>query len=192
MMDLALDGRSALVAGGSKGIGKGVALALAKEGVNVAISARGKEMLEQTAKEIAEVTGSRILPIQADMTRLEDIKRFVTTAADALGGIDILVYSANQPSGGTFDTITDETWRYHIDVKVLGCIRCAREVIPHMKQNRWGRIIIISGMSSRLLRPVNMDNGPVCGALSNFGKQLAHQVIDYGILVNTIQNNLYL
>lgn len=185
-MELGLEGRVALVAGASQGIGKAIALALAKEGVDVAICARGIEVLEHAAREITAITGRRTLAIQADMTLLEDIQRFVTTAALNFGRIDILVYSANTPGGGTFAQLSDEAWRYHLDVKLLGCIRCSREVIPHMRKNRWGRIIIISGMASRLVRPYAVDNGPVCGALANFGKQIANEAAPDGILVNTI------
>lgn len=190
MLDLGLEGRASLVAGGSKGIGKGVAFALARQGSDVAICSRGERELEQTANEISSLTGRRVLPIRADMTRLEDVQRFVATSAETFGRIDILVYSANIPSGGTFAEITDETWRYHLDVKLLGCLRCIREVIPHMQKNGWGRIIIIAGTGSRDLRPHSVDNGPVCSALANFGKQIANEVASSGILVNTIHPGL--
>ncbi|MFC1534509.1 SDR family oxidoreductase, partial [Thermodesulfobacteriota bacterium] len=66
------------------------------------------------------------------------------------------------------------------------CIRCAREVLPHMRNNQWGRIIIVAGMSARVVSPISIDSGPICGALANFGKQLANQEAGHGILVNTI------
>ncbi len=186
MNEAGLEGRVALVAGASTGIGKAIALALAQHGADVALCARGKEKLDKTAAEINAVTGRRALPISADMTKLKDVKRFVATSAASFGRIDILAYSANTPTHGTFAELSDETWRYHLDVKLLGCIRCVREVIPHMQENQWGRIIIVAGMSARRASPTGTDNGTVCGALANFGKQVANQVASYGILVNTI------
>jgi 3-oxoacyl-[acyl-carrier protein] reductase len=186
VLELGLEGKVALVAGGSTGIGKAIALALAREGVKVAISARGKEELEKTAQEINLISKNRALAIQADMTSLEDIKRFVNLAANNFGSTDILVYCANSPGGGKFSEITDEAWNYHISVKLLGCIRCVREVLPHMSKNHWGRIVIISGTSARVIRPKSVDNGPICAGLSNFGKQVSNEVAGQGILVNTI------
>ena len=186
MIDLGLAGRVALVAGGSKGIGKGVALAFARQGVDVAICARGKQELENAAREISAATGRRILPIQADLARLEDVQRFVATSVASLGRIDILVYSANPFGGGTFAEISDENWCYHLDAKLLGCIRCCREVISHMKKNHWGRIVIMAGGAAHTIRPNSVDNGPICAGLANFGKQIANEVAPYGILVNTI------
>ncbi len=186
MMDLGLQGRTAAITGGSMGIGKGIALALAGEGVDVAICARRKEPLEETAKEITTATGRRVVPVQADMAVLEQVKSFIATSSAVLGRLDILVYCANSPWGGSFADITDEAWQRHIDTKLLGCVRCVREAIPHMRQNQWGRIVIISGMAARITRPYAVDNGPVCAALANFGKQIAAEVAGYGIRVNTI------
>lgn len=186
MMDLGLQGRTAAITGASMGIGKGIALALAREGVDVAICARGKGPLEDAAKEIATATGRRVVPVQADMTELEQVKSFVATSAAALGRLDILVYCANSKGGGSFADVTDEAWQRHLDTKFLGCVRCVREVIPHMRQNQWGRIVIISGMAARITRPYAVDNGPVCAALANFGKQIAAEIAGYGIRVNTI------
>jgi len=186
MMDLGLKGKVALITGGSSGIGKSIALALAREGVSIAICTPFKKELEEAAREISSSTGRQVLPVEADMTVLEDVQRFVNTSATHFGRIDILAYSANIPGGGTFAQISDEDWCHHLNLKLLGCIRCAREVIPHMQKTHWGRIIIISGMSARIIRPTAVDNGPICGALSNFGKQLANEVAPDGILVNTI------
>ncbi len=186
MMDLGIQGRAAAITGASMGIGKGIALALAREGVDVAICARGKGPLEETAKEIAAETGRRVVPIQADMTELEQVKNFIAKSAEAFGRLDILVYCANSKGGGSFANITDEAWQQHLDTKLLGCVRCVREVIPHMRRNQWGRIVIISGMAARITRPFAVDNGPVCAALSNFGKQVAAEIAGYGIRVNTI------
>jgi 3-oxoacyl-[acyl-carrier protein] reductase len=191
VMDLKLSGRVALVTGGSKGIGRSIALSLAQEGVDIGMCARGKEDLEKAAQEIGSF-GRQCLPVQADLNVPQECSRFIKVAADHFGRADILVCCANVLSerGGTFTTITDEDWVSHMNRKFFGYVRCAREVLPYMQENKWGRIIIISGMATRLVRLIGMDNGPVCAALTNFGKQLAAQVIGDGIRVNTIHPNL--
>ncbi len=131
-MERELEGRVALITGGSQGIGRVTALTLAREGANVAICARGKDDLESAAKEIGS-TGREALPVQADMSSYDDIKCFVKTAADHFGRIDILVNNAVTSHRKPFQELTDEEFNYHIDVKLLGYVRCIREVLPHMQ-----------------------------------------------------------
>src|SRR6266540_4195659 len=109
-MDLKLDGKTALVTGGSAGIGKGIARALAREGVDVAICARRKEPLEATAAEIRAESGRRVVAIPADLTRKEDAENFVTGAAKALGRIDILVNNAGSAPGGILEVLDEAAW----------------------------------------------------------------------------------
>lgn len=186
-MDLQFSRRVALVAGGSRGIGRSIALALAKEGVCIALCARGADDLEKTAQQIQAIDGCHTLLVQSDLSTLEGCQRFVGVTVQQMGRADILVCCANVAGKrGAFDAIPDEQWVEHINVKLLSAVRCSREVVPHMKLNRWGRIVIIAGMATRLVRPQAVDNGPICAALTNFGKQLAAQVAADGICVNTI------
>jgi len=187
-MNLDLSGKIALVAGGSKGIGKSIATTLAAAGTNVAICARGPEDLAKTSQELRSETRRECLTVQADLGTLDGCRTFVNRAAAHYGRADILVCCANVLSekGGTFNTIADEEWVSHMNLKFFSAVRCAREALPHMRKNKWGRIVIISGMATRLVRMRGMDNGPICGALANFGKQLAAQVVADGIRVNTI------
>src|SRR6516162_6044508 len=110
-MDLKLDGKTALVTGGSAGIGKGIARALAQEGVDVAICARRKEPLEAAAAEIARATNRKVVPIPADLTQPTDAERFVTEAHNALGSIDILVNNAGSAPGASSSSSTKSIGR---------------------------------------------------------------------------------
>lgn len=185
-MELGLTGKVALVTGGSVGIGKATALVLAQEGARVAICARGREQLEQTAKEIETATGHAVLAVVADMAQLGDIQRLVATTADALGGIDILVNNAVNSVPGRFMELPDEAWINHITVKILGYVRCAREAIPHMQRRGGGRIINIGGMAARQVGHLTNTNGVTNASVANITKNLADQVAADHILVNCI------
>jgi len=187
-MNLQLHGKVALVAGGSKGIGNAIASALADEGADIAICARDPASLGRASDEIERKSGRSCAPVAADLSRLDGCRRFVAEAVARFGRADILVCTANYLSdkGGTFETIGDDEWLSHMGLKFFSAVRCAREVVPHMKREGWGRIVLISGMATRLVRMRGMDNGPICAALTNFGKQLAQQVAPDGIRVNTV------
>ena len=108
-------------------------MALAQQGANVAICSRGLDELKNSAREIKDATGSQIIPIRADMTSAEDVKMLVFSTVQALGEIDILVNNAVNSTSGRASELPDDVWMNHINTKVLGFIRCAREVIPSMK-----------------------------------------------------------
>ena len=148
-MELGLQGKVAIVTGGSKGIGRATALALAQEGADVAICARGVEALEEAAGEIHSRTGRRVVSVRADMTAPEDIQNLVASTITDLGGVDILVNNAVNSVAAPFMELPDDAWLNHINVKVMGYVRCAREVIPHMQLRGGGRIINIGGMAAR-------------------------------------------
>ena len=185
-MHLGLQGKVALVTGGSMGIGKTTALALAKEGAQLAICARGLEVLQKTAGEIQAATGSRVLPVRADVSSLRDIEHLVATTAQELGGIDILINNAVNSVPGTFLELSDEAWLNHINVKIMGYVRCAREVIPHMRRRGGGRIINIGGMAARQVGHLTNSNGVTNASVANITKNLADQLAPDNILVNCI------
>src|ERR1700720_1908206 len=142
-MDLGLQGKHAIVTGGSRGIGKAIARELAREGADVAIVARNKGDLEATARELAAATNRRIVPLAADVTRKEQVDRMVAEAAQQLGGLHILVNSGSAPGGsptatGPIDTVIDEDLLQDFNVKYVGALRCSRAVIPFMKTAGWG------------------------------------------------------
>jgi 3-oxoacyl-[acyl-carrier protein] reductase len=144
-MDLKLNGKTAVVSGGSEGIGKGIALLLAKEGVDVAICARRKEPLEAAAAEIAKATGRKIVPIAADLRSDADAKKFITEAHKALGRIDILVNNAGSAAGGVIEHLTEDDWEKGLQLKFMGYVRCLRYALPLMVKQGGGRVVNLIG-----------------------------------------------
>src|SRR5262245_60534995 len=137
-MDLGLQGKRAIVTGGSRGIGKAIALELAREGADVAVVARSQGPLEEAAREIATATGRRVIPIATDVTSKEQVDNMVAQAAAQLGGLHILVNSGSPPGGsatatGPIESVVDEDLIQDFNVKYVGALRCARAIIPHLK-----------------------------------------------------------
>jgi NAD(P)-dependent dehydrogenase (short-subunit alcohol dehydrogenase family) len=184
-MQFDLKGKVALITGGGRGIGKSVSLALAREGANVALCGRTQETLDETAAEIRAL-GVEAWPIVADVREYLNIKRFVAEAAEAAERIDILVNNAVYSVSAPFDEQSDENWQQHIDVKLMSYIRCAREVIPHMKATGGGRIVNITGMTARIVAALRPTNGVVNAAATNFTKSLATHLGPDNITVNCI------
>jgi len=186
-MELGLHGKRAIVAGGGRGIGKAIARELVREGVDLAIVSRSKEQLEQTARELVGETGRNVIPLAADVTSREQVDRMIAQAAERLGGLHILVNSASLPGGtatGPIDTVKDEELLNDFDVKYMGALRCARAAIPYLKEQKWGRIINISGTNAR--NAGNLSGGARNASLVHFTKTLAVQLGRYGITVNCI------
>ena len=188
-MDFGLQGKYALVAGGGRGIGKAIALALAQEGVDVAIASRTLPQLEETATEIEGATGRRVIPLAVDVTSRDQVDRVVGEAAERLGGLHILVNSASLPGGspsatGPIEDLDDDDLLSDFDVKYVGALRCARAAIPYLKEQGWGRIINISGTNAR--RAGNLSGGARNTSLVHLTKTLAVQLGQFGVTVNCI------
>src|SRR5580704_404317 len=144
-MDLRMNGKAALVTGASEGIGKAIALALSREGVDVAICARRREPLEAAAAEIARATNRKIVAIPADLTKPEDAENFVKQGYAALGRIDILVNNAGSSPGGVIEFLTEEHWAQSLQLKFMGYVRCIKHVLPIMQKQGRGRIVNLIG-----------------------------------------------
>jgi len=187
-MDLQLTGKRALVTGGSRGIGRAIARQLALEGADVVIAARNSAALETAARELAEETGRRIVAVTVDTGDDASVRALVRDAVEALGGIDILVNNAAAVGGMTappkLAEMTGAAFFDEVNVKVMGYVRCAREVAPHMIANGWGRIINISGMAAR-------QTGSIIGSMRNVSvaaltKNLADELGPSGINVTVV------
>src|SRR2546425_434691 len=184
-----LRGKHGIVTGGSLGIGKAIARELAREGADVAIVARTKEQLEATARELAAETGRRVIALAADVTSRAQVDAMVAQAANQLGGLHILVNSGSPPGGsasatGPIESVVDEDLLHDFNVKYVGALRCARAVIPHLKEQKWGRIINISGTNAR--NAGNLSGGARNTSLVHLTKTLAVQLGRFGITVNCV------
>ncbi len=184
-MDFELKDKVALVTGGSRGIGRTIALMLADQRMDVAICGRTQESLAETAAEI-RARGVEAWPFQADVSRLEDVENLVTGTIDAAKRIDVLVNNAVTSTSAPFDELTDDQFRYHIDVKLMAYIRIARLVLPHMERQGSGRIVNIGGMTARIVAPLRMTNGVVNAGVANFTKQFAGYAAQHGVTVNCV------
>jgi NAD(P)-dependent dehydrogenase (short-subunit alcohol dehydrogenase family) len=182
-VDLELGGKRALVTGGSRGIGKAVARTLLEEGVAVVIAARDAGRLEASATELGS-TGGRVVPVVVDTGSDDSVAAMVARATDAIGGVDILVNSAARPSGQAppprLADVTDQVFFDDVNVKVMGYLRCCREVAPQMAGRGWGRIVNIGGLGARQTGALvtSMRNVAVAALTKNLADELGPQGIN--------------
>ncbi|RFU64418.1 SDR family oxidoreductase [Peribacillus saganii] len=185
-MKLDLENKTALVTGGSKGIGKAIAKALAAEGANVVICGRGIEALNEAETEIKQSGGS-VLSIQADLSKQDDVDKLVSGAIERYKTIDILVNNAGVASGfDDFESLEIEDWQRLFDINLFGAVRITKAVIPYMKKEKYGRIINISSESGMQPDAFMPHYNASKAALNNFTKSLSKAYADQGILVNTV------
>ncbi|HKU75680.1 MAG TPA: SDR family oxidoreductase [Pyrinomonadaceae bacterium] len=185
-MDLGLKNKVALVAAGSRGLGRAVAEELAAEGASLLLCARDAQTLAETAAAIAESSGAHVLAVPADVTVIDDIKRLVEAGVERFGQIDILVTNAGGPPAGTFDKLTREQWDEAIKLTLLSAVELARQVLPGMKKRRWGRIINITSIAVK--QPVDglLLSNSLRAGLTGFARTLANEVAPDGITVNNV------
>ena len=185
-MDLGIDGRVAIVGGGGKGLGRACALSLAREGAKVAICSRGAEDLESAAQVIRATTGSEVLAVPGDLSRLEDVQNLFQRTADHFGRIDIVVCNSGGPPEGRAVDTDEETWDRAVQMALNFFIRMGREAVPHLRKQSWGRIVNI--LASTVYQPIdNLVTSGVTrlGAVA-YAKSLADEVGRDNILVNNV------
>jgi NAD(P)-dependent dehydrogenase (short-subunit alcohol dehydrogenase family) len=171
-MDLGLEGKTALVTGGSEGIGRGIALGLAREGVDVAICARRPGPLEAAAAEIARETNRKIVAIPADLTKDADAKNFIEQGQRALGRVDIMVNNAGSAPGGVIEHLSEADWAQSLQLKFMGYVRCLRYVLPIMVQQGGGRVVNLIGNDG--VKPSYWEIAP--GAANAAGQNLTRSL----------------
>ncbi|MEE9237385.1 MAG: SDR family oxidoreductase [Thermoplasmata archaeon] len=183
-MDLGLQGKVALVAAASQGLGRAIAMELSREGARVAICSRDEGRVRTTAAEIARESGGEVLPVQADVTRYEDIKAFVQEVVEAFGGVQVLVTNAGGPPPGQFADVGDEDWYSTYDLTFMSAVRLIRECLPYMKEGGWGRIIVMTSLSVK--QPIDdlVLSNAVRLAVVGMAKSLAKDLAPDNITVN--------
>jgi 3-oxoacyl-[acyl-carrier protein] reductase len=186
-MDLGIDGKVALVTAASKGLGRGAALALAREGCRVAICARGEDALAATAAEL----GPEALAITADVTDPAAPERLVRQTVERFGRLDILVANAGGPPRGRALELGDDAIRAAIEANLLTSIRLVREAAPHMRDARWGRIVLIA--SSTVKQPIGDLAASTVARTGLWGwaKSAAQDLVDDGVTLNVIAPGLH-
>ncbi len=185
-MELGLRGKTALVTGGSRGIGRAVALGLAAEGVRVALCARDPVVLAAAARDVEKASGVEAVTLPADLGREDEVRRVAGAATERLGRLDILVNNAGAIRGGGFLDIPDEQWISDWNLKLLGYIRMARAVFPTMRAQGGGRIVNVVGAAARNPNDTYLPGGAANAALINFTKGLADLGAPSGILVTAV------
>ena len=185
-MDLGLEGSIAFITGASKGIGKECARVLAEEGCTVVATARGQELLEETARELSEATGQKVVPLVGDMSKPEDVERAVAETVDSFGRIDILITCAGSSPGGLLEELTEEEWFSSLNLKFMGYVRACRAVLPRMKEQGSGNVVLVVGNDG--LKPSYWETtaGVANAADINFASAMAEQYGPFGVRINTV------
>lgn len=184
-MDFGIKGQTAVVAAASKGLGRACALALAQEGVNVAIFARDLNALNETAAAVRSA-GAQALVIQADVTHTAQIQQVADQAANQFGRLDILVCNAGGPPPGTFKDVNDEQWEQAFHLNLMSAVHLIRAALPHMRQQGGGRIINL--VSSSVREPIEglILSNSIRSAVIGLAKTLSQELGPDHITINNI------
>src|SRR5712691_9942198 len=185
-MDLGLKEKVALVAAASRGLGRAVAEELASEGASLVLCARGKEALNETCAYIEQTTGASVVGVIADVSFPEDVSRTVHSGLERFGRIDILVTNAGGPPAGQFENLSQEQWEAATRLTLFSAVELARQVLPGMKERRWGRILNITSIAVK--QPVDnlILSNSLRAAVTGFARTLANEVAAFGVTVNNI------
>jgi 3-oxoacyl-[acyl-carrier protein] reductase len=186
-MDLGIQGKIALVAASSRGLGKAVAMRLAVEGARVVVFARNAAEVDACVEEIRAAAGDdSAIGLTGDVTNIADIERIVAATQAQLGGVDILVNNAGGPKPGMFDDLADEDWQAAFDLNLMATIRFTRAVLPHMRAQQWGRVINVTSYSVKQpIEQLMLSNSVRLGVIG-WAKTLANELAAEGVLINSV------
>lgn len=185
-MELGLKDRVAVVAASSQGLGKAVAMTLAREGAKLALCARKQETIQAAAEDIRNQTGADVLARAADVTNYSQVREFVAETMERFGRIDICVTNAGGPPAKTFAETTVEDWQAGVNLNLMSTLYFAREVLPLMQKQRWGRLITITSVAVK--QPVEglILSNSVRSAVSGLVKSLSNEYAKDNVLVNNV------
>jgi NAD(P)-dependent dehydrogenase (short-subunit alcohol dehydrogenase family) len=186
-MHITLNGRCALITGGSKGLGLAMALAFARAGGHVALVARGAESLAAARAAVqAAVPAAKVAAIAADIRRAEDCARAFREAEAALGAVDILVNNAGTSQRGPFLDVSDEVWQDDLDLKLMAAIRLCRLALPGMRDRGWGRVINVLNIGAKAPLATSTPTSVSRAAGMALTKALANEFAPHNVLVNAL------
>lgn len=181
-----LEGRVAWVTGASKGLGFASAMALAREGCDLAICSRSEEAIAAAAQQIRQETGRKVLALAADVTRKAELDRFVSAALGEFQRVDVVVANAGGPPAGGFLDFDDDAWQTAFDSLLMPAVRLSRAAIPSMRDRGFGRLIYITSSGVKEPIPNLILSNSLRAAVTNMMKSLAREVAPFGITANTV------
>jgi len=185
-MDLGLKGKRALVTGASRGLGYATALALAKEGCKVALNSRDEGKVKAAAEKIKADTGAEVVGLAGDLSEISAIENLVTEAAQALGGLDLLVTNAGGPPPGAFETHDEAAWQKAVDLSLMSHVRLIRAALPHLRESEAASVLTVTSISVK--QPVEnlILSNSIRAATVGLTKTLAIELGKDGIRFNSI------
>ena len=185
-MDLGLQGKVAVITGGSEGIGKASAIKLAEEGAAVVICARREDVLEAAAAEAREASGGNVTGVSTDVTDPAQLASLFNRVVETHGRLDILVNNAGSSAASYFGDVSDEEWQYDLDLKLFGAIRCSRLAIPHMRKQGGGRIVNVTAVAGKAPPGSSVPTSVSRAAGIALTKVMSKDYAPDQILVNTV------
>ncbi len=185
-MNLGIEGRVAIVAASSRGLGRAIAVELAREGAELAICSRSAPDLETAAEEIRQASGREALRQAVDVSRAEEVERFVEAVEKRFGRIDICVTNAGGPPSKPFAETSLDDWRAATDSLLLGTIHFAKAALPRMKARGWGRLVTITSVTVKQPLDNMALSNSVRAAVAALARTLANEFGPYGITVNNV------
>ena len=186
-MDFGIEGRVAMIAAASKGLGRAAATALAKEGCRVSICGRSAEGLEAArAAIVADVPGARVLTVPCDVARAEDLQAWHEATLQAFGPVDILVSNTGGPPAATFQDLTEEQWASGVQSTLMNAVRMSRLALPGMQARRWGRIVHLTSLVAKQPLPLLTISSALRAGLSALTRTMATEFAAQGVTVNAL------
>ncbi len=185
-MEISLKGRTAIITGGSKGIGFAIATRFANSGADVAILARGREAMDEAVKAIKATAKGKIVGVQADVGTADGIQHAYDETMKAFGRVDIVVNNAGTSRNGAFEKLTDDIMQRDLEDKLFAAIRLIRLVSPQMKERRWGRIINVLNIGAKAPRGGSAPTSISRAAGMALTKALSHEFAPHNVLVNAM------